>query len=405
MNDMLYQRLRLIHYTTRLPVQWLEDRSCLFSLPQAMEWIGSILALSGPLSLITLPTEKSNTTLRLQNAYGERYAYLEVEAGKAVLVGPYALDAYSEAEGLQIIRHQQPPLKHQRAILAHLSVLPRLSEPSCFYLGKLLEMVFSRESLQAAEASKAYDTPEDVEAPYYQNAYANRMALFHHPPLFFEQELSRQIAAGSPENAKRVLLELNTLSRARLATSPIRSLKNSLICSVTLFTRAAIEGGVPVDEAFTLSDTCIQSIEQLSDGKALSAFEEEVVMQFVNRVARYKSQRYSPSIQRAVQYIDDHLAEMLPLPAIAAYAYIHPDYLSARFRKETGVTVTEFIQKRRVEESAHFLRYSESSVSEIAAFYRFCSQSYFIQVFKKYMGATPAAYRSRRAAPAASEKA
>jgi AraC-like DNA-binding protein len=79
---------------------------------------------------------------------------------------------------------------------------------------------------------------------------------------------------------------------------------------------------------------------------------------------------------------------------IARHIYVHPDYLSSRFKQETGVTITAFMQKRRIEEACHFLRYSQSTVSEIAAFYQFCSQSHFIQVFKKYMGMTPAQYKN-----------
>jgi YesN/AraC family two-component response regulator len=393
MNDETYQSLRLVHYAARLPVHLLEEGQIRFSLPHGIHWIGSILSMPNPLETLQPPQEREPVVLHLNNDYLEHYVYWEPQAGTAILVGPYAAAPYEEADGLRMIRDRQLPLRYHKAVLAYLSTLPALTTANAFYVGKLVEQHLTKDQL-AKEHPENPDPAQDVEAPYYQNAYANRMALFHHPPLFFEQELSRQITAGNPENARRVLLELNTLSRARLADSPLRSLKNSLICSVTLFTRAAIEGGVPVDEAFTLSDTCIQAIEQMTDSRSLTPFEEEIVNKFVSRVARYQSQRYSAAVQRSVRYIDDHLAEKLTLSAIAAYAYVHPDYLSARFHRETGATVTEFIQKRRVEESAHFLRYGESSVSEIAAFYQFCSQSYYIQVFKKYMGVTPVAYRA-----------
>ena len=49
-----------------------------------------------------------------------------------------------------------------------------------------------------------------------------------------------------------VLTEINSLKRTRLSKDALRSVKNSLICSVTLFTRAAIDGGVMPEAAFTL---------------------------------------------------------------------------------------------------------------------------------------------------------
>ena len=53
----------------------------------------------------------------------------------------------------------------------------------------------------------------------------------------------------------------------------------------------------------------------------------------------------------------------------------------------------QFIQRRRIEEAARFMRYSSESISAIATLYRFSSQSHFTAVFKKYMNMTPGQYR------------
>ncbi|MDD3214634.1 MAG: helix-turn-helix domain-containing protein, partial [Eubacteriales bacterium] len=234
---------------------------------------------------------------------------------------------------------------------------------------------------------------EDLSQRFYQNAYRNRMSMFQHPPYFFEQEITRQIIQGNREHAMQLLEELNRLTRATLADTPLRSLKNSLIASVTLFTRAAITGGVPSDEAFTMSDSFIQTIEKQNDLRFLSTIEEAIILRFIDRVKRTQTQRYSRLIRQTIAYIDEHLSEPMDTPAIAASVFVNPDYLSKRFKQETGEAMHHFILRRRVEEAAHFMRYSDDTIPDIAAFYRFSSQGHFTTVFKRFMGYTPKQYR------------
>jgi len=190
-----------------------------------------------------------------------------------------------------------------------------------------------------------------------------------------------------------LLSELNKLTRATLADTPLRSLKNSLIASVTLFTRAAITGGVPSDEAFTMSDSFIQTIEKQNDLRFLSTIEEAIILRFIDRVERTRRQRYSRLVRQTAAYIDEHLSEPMDTASIATAVYVHPDYLSRRFKQETGEALHRFILRRRVEEASHFMRYSNDSIPDIAAFYQFSSQGHFTSVFKQFMGYTPRQYR------------
>ncbi len=73
---------------------------------------------------------------------------------------------------------------------------------------------------------------------------------------------------------------------------------------------------------------------------------------------------------------------------------MHPNYLCSLFKKETGGTFVQYILRRRIEEAKFFLRYTENSVADIASFYQFSSQSYFIRRFKEVTGQTPVQYRN-----------
>ncbi len=101
----------------------------------------------------------------------------------------------------------------------------------------------------------------------------------------------------------------------------------------------------------------------------------------------------SSVVRNAMAFIDHHLTDKLTAQTIADHAGVHRDYLSARFKKETGIAMMVYIQKRRVEEACHFLRFSRYSLQEIAALCQFSSQSRFSEIFKRHIGMTPNQYR------------
>ena len=79
--------------------------------------------------------------------------------------------------------------------------------------------------------------------------------------------------------------------------------------------------------------------------------------------------------------------------AVAAYVKIDRTYLYKLFKKETGVSVGEYIIKYRIERACLMLKRSELSVKNIAIAVGFMDQLYFSRVFKKYMNTSPSNYR------------
>ena len=96
-----------------------------------------------------------------------------------------------------------------------------------------------------------------------------------------------------------------------------------------------------------------------------------------------------------MDYIYDHLYEQIRLSDLAAQVGLNESYLSVLFKKETGVSISDYVRQRRVEAAEGMLRYSDYSCSDIGNFLAFCSQSHFISVFRKATGLTPRQYRAR----------
>jgi AraC family transcriptional regulator len=103
---------------------------------------------------------------------------------------------------------------------------------------------------------------------------------------------------------------------------------------------------------------------------------------------------YADSVQRAIDYIEQHLDEELDLSSIAEEAYISVAQLYRVFYALTGHPVKDYIRKRRMSVAANHLRNSKRTVEELAWDSGFESYHSFAKVFKKIVGLTPAAYRN-----------
>jgi YesN/AraC family two-component response regulator len=223
----------------------------------------------------------------------------------------------------------------------------------------------------------------------------NRQDFFVHPSYNTERRLLQSLSMGLVDEAERALDEINRQPRARLAPDPIRSLKNSLIASCTLFTRAIIEGGVHPENAYSLSDVFIWQIEETKDAKSLERLEYDMLHAFARALREERQPVSNAIVNRTVAFIHDEILNDLSLERIAAHVSVHPAYLSNLFKKETGMTVTEYITRTRVEDSKYFLTHSDLPILDIAVLLGFCNQSYYARQFKRYVSMTPREYRNK----------
>ena len=387
--------IQILSDALRLPVSLYEGERCLLSLPEKLPCAACLLGGPGPLEGLKPVRGQACRPQYLESPYNEKFLYFEWGAEYVLLLGAFATEPPEDRDAYRLIRSLRLSTADYPSLLRYYRSLPVVDEARLFSLGQLLALLF--DGAQPAPLPGAALTPARRERVSFPSGGADNAPLFSHPPFRLEQEIVRQIISGDRPNARRTLAEINALPRATLARDPIRSLKNSLICSCALFTRAAIAGGVSSEDAFALSDACIQSLEGTDDPAAMEALEEPMMLSFIDLVDSQAQRSLSPVTRAAIRHIDGHLADRISLASIAQAVYIHPSYLSRRFKLDTGDVISAFIQKRRISEAKHFIRYTNDSISQIASFFQFCSQSHFIQVFKRFTGVTPQAYRDAEA--------
>ncbi|WP_168122404.1 response regulator [Paenibacillus sp. HB172176] len=105
-------------------------------------------------------------------------------------------------------------------------------------------------------------------------------------------------------------------------------------------------------------------------------------------------EQMSKNVKKIIRHIEKHYTENISLDQIAEHVYLHPNYISSLFRKETGLTLINYLHHYRINKAKSLiLSDSEDSLHRISEQVGYESVRHFFSVFKKYCGVTPSEYR------------
>lgn len=224
--------------------------------------------------------------------------------------------------------------------------------------------------------------------------FYNREYSLNHIPYDKEMSFYQSIRNGDMEEMQRLFTPLAVEGFGKLSENPLRNLKYHLIITIAFITRYCIEGGLEMESAYNLSDIYIRKIDTCNSQDELHLIHKELCEAYVKRMQKAKPHiHYSKPVQLAIDYIYDNLHNKILLEDISNTAELSDSYLSKLFRKETGISVTEYIITKRVDAAKNLLMFTEYTTSEISNFLNFSSESHFIATFKKHTGLTPKKFR------------
>ena len=211
-----------------------------------------------------------------------------------------------------------------------------------------------------------------------------------------EQAILRIVRKGDTAALHTWMEQAPAIRGGILSPEYLRQMKNSFIVTATLCSRAAIRGGLDVDDAFSLSDSYIQSCERLDTAEKITNLQYHMVLEFTERVERLHLGEHPGKLAVAVaNYVQHHLSENISTEALAQSLYMGRSYLSTKFHSETGIKLNDFILQQKTEEAKRLLRYTDRSAAAIGDYLAFSSPAHFSRVFKKYVGLTPNEYREK----------
>ena len=306
------------------------------------------------------------------------------------------------------------PMAHQRLTSAQrrrmyraygidsedLPVLPVFTLPQIRNMALLANTVLENASLENQELLQLNRiiTKQEKQIQQEQTAFTMREEevdddeAYRHS--YHEEQLVLQaVREGRAEDAIRISEDMDRDS-GRLARTDIRHRRYVAIIGITLCSRAAIEGGVSPASVYRISGYYINKCDETEDPAHMLLYRNRAIEELAGRVREgLNAPRGSSYVERCRDYIRKHYRDKIYLEDIAQALDLSPSYLSRLYRRETGGCIQDAINEERVYRASNLLRYSDMSLTQIAHYVGFPSQSYIGKIFKKGKNMTPMAYR------------
>lgn len=342
--------------------------------------------------------EQGNTSslpFIISNSIGTMWAVVKKKGKDGTVeryfaIGPIFTGELSKLSFEQLIEPLKLSSKNRLAIIDCMKGIPYVATTVFFQHTIILHYYVTGEKVQISDFS--YNVPRHEEMVHPLSKEEER-----HAPFFVEKKLLDMVRTGNL-NYHSILAEAGAVSpgiRAR-SNNPVRQAKYSIVAFITLCTRAAIEGGLSSECAYSLSDTYTEAVDNASTISQIAAVSHAMYDDFIRRVNAVRGENgISRSVRLCRDLIDNHADEKLELKNLAERVGYTEYYLARKFKAEIGVSVNTYIRRARIQQAKLLLSGTQLTVEEISAKFHFCSRSYFSAAFRESEGMTPSEYREK----------
>lgn len=340
-------------------------------------------------------TRKAEEVLVYKDNLGLQYLAVSLfsEQQPYVVVGGPFLNAHvSKEELLDLLEENGIPMQDQKFLLEAYRTIKILNQEEYQSLAKVMVWSLTKKNLDAKvyyHRSRITDfkkiRPREIDESFTLIDERYRI----------QNKMMYYVSIGDGESAKKNMSKTVYDFSYRVPGDPLRALKNLYLTFNTILRIAVERAGVPPISIHQLSDNMAIYIERMQSIEMVQEVSDRLIDEYAALVQRMTTVGYSRHIQNAIHYLEAHLEEKIHLQDVADYVHISASHLSRQFRKETGLSMTAFINKRRVDRAKALLSENQESVTAIALSCGFENLNYFSKIFREQTGMTPLNYQKQ----------
>ena len=212
--------------------------------------------------------------------------------------------------------------------------------------------------------------------------------LYHDEDIFLNA-----IKAGDSRRALQCTTKFRQYRPPQRASEKIRDAKSHLLALNTLVRKAVQESSVHPMHIHTVSTDFARQIEATEREPELGPITETMIRRYCSLVQEYSLAKYSEVVRNIINTVEFNLKEPLSLSILSKQFNIDPSNLSHHFARETGMTLTDFINRKRLKHACHLLSSSAMYIADIAEDCGYQDINYFTRLFKRQFGLSPRDYR------------
>lgn len=349
------------------------------------------------------PLIQPNTIYRIQDPFFCNYICIQLpDPGtppRYLFIGPYSTREITKQLLLQLAeRFTLSPQKFTELQKFYTTLITLSNEDALFSLtttlGEYLWGGLENFSVETID-NRLSDNTEPI---------TSRTSLSDTEEAFFTMEILEKryeaenllihaVSQGLVHKAEMAITSNSFLSLEQRVPDPVRDIKNYCIIMNTLLRKGAEQGSVHPLHIDSLSSRFARKIEQLTTPEGGVALQREMIHKYCLLVKNHSMKGFSLLVQKVVTRIDSDLTADLSLKTQAKLLNVNASYLSTLFKKETGTTLTDYVNKKRMENAVFLLNSTSMQIQNIAQYCGIPDVNYFTKIFKKYIGKTPKEYR------------
>ena len=322
---------------------------------------------------------------------------LTVSEGTPFIIGPFVRRELNEKRLQEVLMEYAVPASYIGSLKQYLSAFPVISMTQA--ISTVIACLQSLSDVHREISTVRIDSVDDVIRKTdltYQDSL-DYTAIYRRYEA--ENQFLRCIESGDTDNVMTAYQQMNLsgLSNNRYINAVYQEPAVGMGMLRALCRKAAENGGASPVEINEITQRSVQRMVSHPGLNEMMSIMNDTIMELTAAVRNSKQQyrNYSPSVRKAAEYLRRNYSQKVSLDDLADHVGMSSAHLSRLFKKETGMTVTDYLSNLRCIEASRLLRESGHAIQEIAAYVGYLDNNYFVKVFKKQFGMTPSEYRNQ----------
>ena len=207
----------------------------------------------------------------------------------------------------------------------------------------------------------------------------------------YNNDIINKINSGDYEDA--ILLVSNLFEVYKSDNEPVEYVKVSSIFLISLCFRMLIKNNLNLSHSLENEDYIYRQIQSSKTITSLYILISNFI-KLVTELVSNNEKQLNYLINETTKFIRENYNKGINLTAIAENIHVNSSYLSRLYKKETGESIIDSLNKLRIEKAKELLKDSTKKIFEVAFSVGIEDAGYFTHVFIKYTGVSPKEYRT-----------
>ena len=348
----------------------------------------------------SLESFDSHSLYHFTDFYHCNYSFFQITEEQLFFIGPYLLKDVHEGDIRQLMTISKIPETLFSQLLDYYNQLTLIQDKTVFF--NLLRQAFRNISSIPSPDVKTFDlkTLESREAYLKKHQFV----IPEDPVLSMnilekryqgEDALLDAITQGNAAVALSIVDSIGNIRFSEISGNKLRDYQNRMISFNTLLRRTAYTAGVHPFYIDVISCNYARLIENVTTAEEMNDIMPYMIRSYCDLVKKRSMALYSEPVRQILVTIDASISGDLSLKRFANELFLNTSYLSSLFKKETGMTLTDYVNENRINTAKRLLKSTTLSIQAIASAVGIPDIHYFTRLFRRETGLSPREYRKK----------